>query len=203
MMKDWLSQHGYLLLVLVAVCIIAVVIFYFAVRAYSKHNALYKAQEAEMRRLLALKEKYMNFTAETLESADEGEILEGVTLSYQLRLQKVPEPEKAFSLMNEEKQKLYVLDVFCADGDVKVFFSENGNIVKDRIIPALSMIGMEDFAHKLKEIFDMYDEENEEVSFSEKKIEEINEFIAVNDILRKIKSEGAKYIKNNFSAVKN
>lgn len=202
-MKEWLSQHGYLLLVFVAVCIGAAVIFYFAVRAYSKHNALYKAQEAEMKRLLALKEKYMNFTEKALASADEEEILEGVALSYQLRIQKEEDPEKAFELLGEEKKKLYVLDVFCADGDAKVFFSENGKIVKDRIISALIMIGMDDFSLMLKDIYDMYDETNEEISYSENKIEKMNKYISDNDILRKIKSAGAKYIKNNFSAVKN
>ena len=202
-MKDWLSQHGYLLFVFAAVCVGAAVIFFFAVRAYSKHNALYKAQEAEMKRLLALKERYMNFTEETLASADEPELLEGVALSYQLRLQKDENPERAFELLGEEKQKLYVLDVFCADGDVRVFFSENGKIVKDRILPALTMIGMEDFSLKLKSVYDMYDEANEEVSYSENKIGEMNKYICENDILSKIKSKGAKYIKNNFSAVKN
>ncbi|MBQ9913608.1 MAG: hypothetical protein IJO73_05215 [Clostridia bacterium] len=202
-MKEWLSQHGYLLFVFAGVCILAAVIFYFAVRAYSKHNALYRAQEAEMKRLLALKERYMNFTEETLASADEGELLEGVALSYQLRLQKQEEPEKAFELLGEEKQKLYVLDVFCADGDVRTFFSENGKIVKSRILPALDMIGMGDFALKLKDIYGMYDEENEEISFSENKIAEMNELILRDNILTKIKAEGAKYIKNNFNAVKN
>lgn len=202
-MKEWLSHYGYLLIVLVAVTIGAAVIFFFAAKAYSKHNALYKAQEAEMRRLLALKEKYMDFSQETLACADEGEILEGVVLSYQLRLQKDENPEKAFALMDEKKQNLYVLDVFCADADVAVFFSENGKIVKDRILPALSMIGMEDFSHRLKFIYDMYDEDNEEVSYSESKTKIMNEFISDNNILGKIKSEGAKYIKNNFSAVKN
>lgn len=202
-MKEWLSQYGYLLFVLAGVCVMAAVIFYFAARAYSKHNSLYKAQEAEMRRLVALKEKYMNFTAETVADADEEEILEGVALSYQLRLQKDENPEKAFSLMNEEKQNLYVLDVFCADGDVGVFFSENGRIVKERIIPALRMTGMDDFAVKLKEIYDMYDEENEEVSYSVSKIEEMNKYISQENILKEIKVEGAKYIKNNIFAVKN
>lgn len=202
-MKEWLSQHGYLIFVFIGVCIMAAVIFYFAARAYSKHNALYRAQEAEMKRLLALKEKYMNFTEEILNVADEAEILEGVALSYQLRLQKQEEPEKAFSLMNDEKQRLYVLDVFCADADVRVFFSENGRLVSEKILPALEMIGMEDFAAELKEIYDMYDEENEEVSFSEKRIEEFNSSRLTDDILMKIKVRGAIYIKNNFTKVKN
>ena len=202
-MKEWLSEYGYLLFVLAGVCVVAAVIFFFAVRAYSKHNALFKAQEAEMKRLLALKEKYMYFTEETLSSADEGEILEGVALSYQLRLQKTEDPEKAFELLNEEKQRLYVLDVFCADADVRTFFSENGKIVKDRILPALDMIGMEDFSIRLREIYDMYDENNEKISFSESKLEDMNVYISDRDILTRIKAEGAKYIKNNFSAVKN
>ncbi|MBQ7116580.1 MAG: hypothetical protein IJN88_00030 [Clostridia bacterium] len=202
-MKEWLSEYGYLLFVLAGVCVVAAVIFFFAVRAYSNHNALFKAQEAEMKRLLALKEKYMYFTEEILSSADEGEILEGVALSYQLRLQKTEDPEKAFELLNEEKQRLYVLDVFCADADVRNFFSENGKIVKDRILPALDMIGMEDFSLRLREIYDMYDENNEKISFSESKLEDMNVYISDRDILTRIKAEGAKYIKNNFSAVKN
>ena len=202
-MKEWLSQYGYLIFVLIGVCIMAAVILYFAAKALSKHNALYKAQETEMKRLLALKEKYMNFTEETLNVADEAEILEGVALSYQLRLQKQDEPEKAFTLMNEEKQNLYVLDVFCADADAKVFFSENGKLVRERIIPALVMIGMDEFAQALKEIYDMYDEENEEASFSEKKIEEFNRTALSEDVLGKIKLQGAIYIKNNFTKVKN
>lgn len=202
-MKEWLSQHGYLLFVFAGVCIVAAVVFFFAVRAYSKHNAVYRAQEAEMKRLLALKERYMNFTEEALACADDGEILEGVALSYQLRLQKQEDPEKAFELLNEEKQLLYVLDVFCADADVKTFFTENGKIVKSRILPALDMIGMTDFSLKLKEIYDMYDSKNEEISYSENKIKEMNDYISGADILTKIKAEGAIYIKNNFSAVKN
>ena len=202
-MKEWLSQHGYLIFVFIGVCIMAAVIFYFAAKAYSKHNSLYKAQEAEMKRLLALKEKYMNFTEETLADADSGEILEGVALSYQLRLQKQEQPEEAFAAMSEEKKNIYVLDVFCADADVKVFFSENGKIVRDRIIPALNMIGMDSLAEKLGEIYAMYDEKNEEVSFSEKKIDELTDYILSNDILSQIKLQGAIYIKNNFTKVKN
>ena len=49
----------------------------------------------------------------------------------------------------------------------------------------------------------MYDEKNEEVSFSEKKIDELTDYILSNDILSQIKLQGAIYIKNNFTKVKN
>ena len=71
--------------------------------------------------------------ADTLTENDENELLEGVALSYQIRLQRQDNPEKAYEELNDEKKYVYVLDVFCADGDVKVFFSENGEIVKKMI----------------------------------------------------------------------
>lgn len=202
-MSEWLSEYGYLVIVFVVVLIVAAVVFYFAVKAASRHNKTFRAQEAEMRRLLALKEKYMNFTEATLEENDEAELLEGVALSYQIRLQRQDNPEKAYQEMNEEKKYVYVLDVFCADGDAKVFFSENGEIIKEKILPALEKIGMQDFALKLKVIYDMYDNSNEEVSYSEKDLEKINIYISENDILSKIKAAGAKYIKSNFELLKN
>ncbi len=202
-MKEWLSQYGYLLIVFVAVLIVAAVIFYFAVKATAKHNRTFKAQEAEMRRLLALKEKYMDFTEATLEENADEELLEGVALSYQIRLQRRENPEKAYEELNEEKKFVYVLDVFCADGDAKIFFSENGDMIKDRILPALENIGMRDFALKLRDAYDMYDNSNEEVSYSEKRLEEINNYISENDILTAIKLAGAKYIKSHYEELKN
>lgn len=202
-MKEWLSQHGYLLIVFVVVLIVAAVVFYFAVRAVSDHNRTFKAQEAEMRRLLAIKEKYMYFTEDTLKENDEKELLEGVALSYQIRLQRQDNPEKAYEELNEEKKYVYVLDVFCADGDVRVFFSENGKIVKDKILPALESIGMSDFAGELKGIYDMYDNSNEDVSYSEALIDKMNTYISEKDILTEIKVAAAKYIKSNYEYLKN
>lgn len=202
-MKEWLSQHGYLLIVFVVVLIATAVVFYFAVRAASKHNRTFKAQEAEMRRLLALKEKYINFTEKTLEENSETELLEGVALSYQIRLQRQDNPEEAYAELSEMKKYIYALDVFCTDGDVKVFFSENGDIVKGKIISALENIGMEDFAVKLKKIYDMYDNSNEDVSYSEEKISEMNRYISEKDILTAIKVASAKYIKSNYEYLKN
>lgn len=202
-MKEWLSQYGYLIIVFIVLLIITVVLFYFAAKAYSKHNRTFKAQEEEMRRLLTLKEKYMNFTEETLNANEDTELLEGVALSYQIRLQRQENPEAAFEELSEIKKNIYVLDVFCADGDVKVFFSENGNLVKDRIIPALEMIGMNEFSHKLLSVYQMYDTGNEEVSYSEKRIDEMNGYILSNDILTEIKLKGAEYIKSNCEELKN
>lgn len=202
-MKEWLSQYGYLLIVFAVMLIVTLVIFYFAVRAYSNHNRTFRKHEEEMKRLISLKEKYLNFTPEILSENKDEELLEGVALSYQIRIQRQGASEKAFEEMNEEKKNIYVLDVFCCDNDVRIFFSQNGEIVKGRIIRALEMIGMEDFAHRLENISLMYDDSNEDVSYSEKAIDEMQDYITENGILSVIKLKSAEYIKNNYEVLKN
>lgn len=196
-MADWFSQYWHLVIVLIIVCIVAAVIFFFAARALSRHNREYKAQEKELKRLLELKEKYRVLTSDAILNADDNELLEGVALSYQLVLQKQDDIEGSFKKMNDFKKDVYALDVFVQDGTAKEFFSENGDILRKRIVSAFQKIGMEDFAKRLSGIALMYDDNDETVSYNEKEIEKFDASIYENDILSEIKLKGAQYIKNN------
>lgn len=201
-MKEWLSNYGYLLIVLVAVLAVFIVVLNFAARAYSKHMKSYKAEEAEIKRLTALKEKYKSLDENTIKNAPDEEVLEGVTLIYQLFLQKKENMEEEFLRLPKEIQSIYVLDVFVSDGGVKAFFSENADILRCRIVPALKLIGMNDEAEKVEKIRRMYDETNLEASLSEKEIEETDKILLEADILSRIKLQGAEYIKENTGILK-
>ncbi len=197
-MKEWLSQYWYLLIILVVVIIIAGVIFYFAGKVLMRHNREYKEQEKQIKHLLALKEKYKDLTADAILSADDAELLEGVALSYQLMLQKKENIEGEFEKMNDFRKDVYALDVFVQDASSKEFFSQNGDILRKRIVSAFEKIGMTDFAKRISRIALMYDKDNETVSYSEKEIAEFDKYISENDILTEIKLNAAKYIKNNY-----
>ncbi len=197
-MKEWINEYGYLLIVLAVVTVVAAVIFYFAARAYSRHQREIKAQKAELDRLIALKEKYKNLTEEAIMSAEISELLEGVALSYQLVLQKQEDIEGEFSKMNEDRKDIYALDVFVQDASSKEFFSQNGDILRKRIVSAFAKIGMTDFASRISDIALMYDKDNETVSYDEKVIDNFDEYIVKNDILTEIKFKAAEYIKNNY-----
>ena len=201
-MKEWLSNYGYLLIVLVAVLAVFIVVLNFAARAYSKHMKSYKAEEAEIKRLTALKEKYKSLDENTIKNAPDEEVLEGVALIYQLFLQKKENVEEEFLRLSKEIQSIYVLDVFVSDGGVKAFFSENADILRCRIVPALKLIGMNDEAEKVEKIRRMYDETNLEASLSEKEIEETDKILLEADILSRIKLQGAEYIKENTGILK-
>jgi len=197
-MEQWLKEYGYLLVILAIVCVVFAVIVYFAAKAYKKRMELYKAEETEIKRLVALKEKFRPVTKAAIESADNTELLEGIALSYQLTLQKEENIEEKFELLNDDVKDIYALDVFVQDKTSKEFFSQNGEIIKKRIIPALEKIGMTELSEKIKPIYDMYDNSNEEVSYDVKKIEEFDSFMENSSVLEQIKLKSAEYIKQNF-----
>ena len=201
-MKEWMQNYGYLLGVLAAVIVLFVVVLYFAARAYSKHMNTFRKEEAELKRLTALKEKYRPFDEETIKNAPEEEILEGVALVYQVYLQKKDDMEKEFLLLKEEQQYIYVLDVFVSDGSLKTFFKDNADILRSRIVPALKLIGLTEEAERAERIRKMYDVTEEGASLNERIIDEEDEFFTENDILSRIKLKGAEYIKDNVSLLK-
>lgn len=197
-MKEWIDEYGYLLIVLAAVSVVAAVIFYFAARAYSRHQKEIKAQKAELDRLIALKEKFKTLTQDVILSAESDELLEGVALSYQLVLQKQEDIEGEFRKMNDYRKDAYALDVFVQDASAREFFSQNGDILRKRIVSAFEKIGMSDFASRVSHIALMYDKDNETVSYDERAIDEFDEYIVQNDVLTEIKLKAAEYIRNNY-----
>ena len=197
-MTEWIKEYWYLLIVLVLVSVVAAVIMRFAAKAYRKRMAFYKAEEANIKRLVALKEKFRPVTEEAIMSADDSELLEGIALAYQLKLQKAEKIEQEFELLNDDIKDIYALDVFVQDKTSKEFFSQNGEILKKRIVPALVKIGMQDLADILSPIYDMYDNNNEDVSYDLKKIEETDKKLAEGAYYEQIKLRSAEYIRKNF-----
>lgn len=197
-MAEWFKEYWYLAVIFVVVCIIAAIIFYFAGKSYKAYRTSYRNQEAEIKRLIALKEKYVPLTAKAIEESDIGETLEGVALSYQIYLQKKEDMEKEFALLPQEKRYIYILDVFVQDKSVKAFFSENGDILRMEITKALELIGMNDFALRIENVRKMYDNSDETASYSEKEIDTLDTFVEENGILTEIKLKGGEFIKNNF-----
>lgn len=196
-MVEWLKEYWNLVAIFAVVCVIAAVIFHFAGKSYKAYRTAYRNQEAEIKRLLALKEKYVPLTEDKISESNKEETLEGVALSYQIYLQKKENMEEEFMLLSEEKRYIYILDVFVQDKSVKSFFKENGDIVRMEITRALELIGMNDFAERIEKIRRMYDVDDAEISYDEKEIDSMDAFVEENDILSKIKLSSAEFIKNN------
>ncbi len=195
--SQWFSEYWMYVLGLVAAVAVLIVVSRMAARSYKAYYKRYRAEEEQITRLIGLKEKYGNLTAEAIESGDENELLEGVALSYQLKLQKCDDMTAEFNKLGDEKKNVYALDVFVSDGNVKTFFSENGKELTGIIVPAFKMIGLEETAGQIETLRLMYDEKDETVNYNPELIDRIQQDIIDNGILTTIKLNGAKYIKEN------
>lgn len=197
-MAQWFSEYWQYALVLVGVCIVAVIVFYFAAKSRMKYVKNYKEQENELKRLAELKNKYHPLTEEKLNQGDEMEILEAASLVYQIRFEKSEYPELEYKKLTDVQKNIYTLDVFVSDKTATVFFDLNDTELQTRLYPALKMIGFECAMDEFKEVCDMYDENNEQVSYDRSRLSMLDEIIDGQDILRKIKLGASEYIKRNL-----
>ena len=198
-MNEWFSQYGYLVAVFFVVLVVFVVVLNKAAKAYSKHFNTVNEQKKQLEYMTNLKNKYRNITAEELSECSEEEILEGFALLSQIEMQKSDDMEAFFRTLPKIKQFIYVLDVFVQDESAEIFFSQNGEILTDIIIDAVKEIGMNDFAGELSEIAKMYNKDDESVSFSKQTVENFDKTLNEKCILKDIKLNSARYIKENFN----
>lgn len=196
-MLEWFEEFWMYAVGLVVVFLITMFIFKKAIIAYSDHKSIFKEQEEKIKRLVQLKNKYQELNYDVIKSADDNELLEGVALSYQIKLQKSETQEKDFAQLCKEKQFIYALDVFVQDESEKSFFSENGTILKDIICDALELIGESSLSEKAAVIVKMHDENDEKISFNQNKVDDFYEYLSKHNICDDIKLKSARYIKEN------
>ncbi len=199
---DWLKEYYMYIILFVVVLVLTVFLFIKSAKAYSSHQKAFKAMESEMKNLAYLKQKYKNFTAESLMECDEEEILQGVGTVYEAHLMKSENGEEEFLRLNENVQNIYVLNILVSDGSLKEFFSQSDTLLKSRVLPALYMIDAGEIAKLITPVVLMYDDKDETVSYDEAEIEKIDNYIEENGILRKIKVCSAEYIKSNAEILK-
>ena len=197
-MAQWFSEYWYLVLMLMALLVVAVVVLFFAGKARAKYVKNYKQQEEEIKRLTALKNKYIPLTKEKLSQGDDEEILEAASLVYQIAFEKSEYPEQEFKKLTDVQKNIYALDIFVFDKTATKFYSFNDTMLRSRLYPALEMIGFGYAMDKFKCVHDMYDENNDDVSLDKEKISQLDELIEKEDILRRIKLGAAEYIKSNL-----
>ena len=193
----WFRDYWPYAVALVVVAVGASFIFRKAAKAYKDHQKRFHAEEAQMRRLVELKETYYPLTEAAIAAAPAEELLEGTALSLQIPLQKQDDPERAFALLPEEQQLIYVLDVFVSDKTATTFFKESSALLSSRLLPALDLIGLHDADDRMKQLVTMFDENDETTSLNWETMQNADAAFEEMDLLTKIKLHGAEYIRNH------
>lgn len=200
-MAQWLSQYWYFVIVFFVVLAATVFGMYKASRAYKRHYELFRAEEEKAKHLSQLKQKFVPLTESAVDSAEDGELLEGVALSYQFLLQKEVDMTAEFEKLPLQARYIYTLDIFVSEGAIlSEFYRNNGSELKRLIVPAFEAVGDSEAARLADGLFDMFDEDSE-VSVDRELIAETDAEFSEHFDKEKFKSKAAEYIRKNKSVL--
>ena len=105
----------YYWLLLVLMCIAAIFVWQKALKASKARRERLKKEAEIWRRDFELRENYRELSQEIIFSAPTAELLHGVAMNIQIKLENAPNMEKAFNALPLEKKYIYTLEYFDED----------------------------------------------------------------------------------------
>lgn len=197
-----MGEYWYLWLIFAVLVVVTAVVIVFASKAVSSHNEETKRILAELDRLKALKDKYKDLTPEKVEAAESKELLDGVNAVLQARIEKAEDDkvDAEFASFNNAQKNVYVLSLFIEDAceNLSSYFDDFNIEFAKILLSALETVGANDILALAEKEFEMFDDNNENVSLDKglikKTDEEFAEIYSENTLLEQIKT----YIKNNI-----
>ena len=145
-------------------------------KAVRKTNEEKEKLKKRLDRMKMLKERYENITQEQIENDGSEMLMEGVAANIQFKLEKTDDMNGEFLLLNEERKMVYALNYFLeeASESPREFFRNYQRPLTPYAVKAAGMFIDSVSRNNLKKLFDMYDEENDGVSFNETQADELD-----------------------------
>lgn len=188
-------EYWYLWLILVLLCIVTVFVLLKASSAAKLHNNDRDKLMKELDRMKALKNEFTGVTREKAETADARTLLDGVTAVLQVKIEKAEDAEDIFGKFSSVQKNIYTLYYFIDDvnsGGLSFFFKNNGEPLISLAVSAFNAVNLPSFSDIIQEEYNMFDENNEEISLDNEKLKEIDsKFLTIYDeaeVLSKIKA---------------
>lgn len=155
-------QWYYWVILLVAI-IIAIFAWSKALKAGKERREKMKKEAAIWKRDYELREKFTILTEEKLNSTEETELLHGVAMNIQVKLEKANDMTESFNALPQEKKFVYALEYFDEDAkkNLSVFFKNNGEPLISMVPDALNAIGAGKYVEHYATLLPMYDPDSE------------------------------------------
>ena len=190
-------QWYYWVILLVAI-IIAIFAWSKALKAGKERREKMKKEAAIWKRDYELREKFTILTEEKLNSTEETELLHGVAMNIQVKLEKANDMTESFNALPQEKKFVYALEYFDEDAkkNLSVFFKNNGEPLISMVPDALNAIGAGKYIEHYATLLPMYDPDSE-VSIDYSVIGKVDEEFASIYNSDELLRLAAKYILKN------
>ena len=193
-----LGVQWYYWVILLAAVIIAIFAWSKALKSGKERREKMRKEAAIWKRDYELREKFTILTEEKLNSTEEAELLHGVAMNIQVRLEKASDMTESFNSLPEEKKYIYALEYFDEDAKkaLSTFFKNNGEPLISIVPDALNAIGAGKYIEHYGTLLPMYDPDSEvsvDYNLIGKTDEEFASLYNSDELLRL----GAKYILKN------
>lgn len=200
----YISTHWYVGLILLVLLVAAVLMWIKAVSSSQKNRAEREAIIAKLEKEKALRNEFRNLNENSFNIDDKEKLLFGIGANIQMFLEKQEDMNKAFDEMPEVKKFIYALNyVFedSQDGELSKFFKANGQPLTGEAVKAVKEIIGGKFSEVFTALYNMTDDDVEDVSYDETKIAEYDKSFAeiMNSEKAEIFSKITQYIKTNKS----
>lgn len=172
---DFLSTHWYWAVIIVVLMIAAVLMWIKAVAASQRSREFREAEIARLEKEKALRNEYRVLDESKFNTDDNEKLLCGVAVNIQMFLEKEEDMNKSFEALPEEKKAAYALNYVFEDGkdsELSKFFRANGQPLTGEAAKAVETIIGGKFAKVFMKLYNMLDDDCEDVSFDSEKIEE-------------------------------
>lgn len=175
-MIDSIKDYWYLWLVLVVLIAVLVIVFQKAMKSAKKKSEIAECQRKQMEKFKSFYEKYKNLDKTLAEKSDSIELAEGVTIVLQYQLEKSVNPDEEYKNAENWRREVYALFYFDEDCKISLsfFFKNNCEPLPSVLMQGLKNIGMDKLYNIASQMYAMYDDNNECVSFDKNKIEELD-----------------------------
>lgn len=201
MFIDYFKEYWVLFVILFVALIALVVVYSKMGKSMSKRKAEKEALIKKLDHMKAIRENYSCLTQEKILTDDGENLLEGVADNIQVRLEKEDDMNAAFENLTEEEKTVYAFCYFLEEAKEKPseFFRQFTKPLTPFALSACEKFLEKDIFDLVKNLYDSYDEDNEEASVIPEKIKSLDEKIIACDIVPDAKKKAAEYIKENVS----
>ncbi len=198
---DYLVQNPLWIVILTVLFVLMIVMFVLASKSGRKRQEEREKIIAKLEKEKAVRREYRTLTEQSFE-ADNEKLLFGVAANIQIGLEKEGDMTSAFNELPEYKRFIYALNYVFEDSEytsLSTFFRCNGQPLTGTAARAVRKIAGDDLSEIFEPMYNMFDDDNEDVSFSESEINSLDEKYKVfmesekNTVLKKI----ADYIRMN------
>lgn len=198
---EYFMQYKILFIILLVLLVVLVVVYLKMGKTFAKRKAEKEELIKKLDHMKKIREDYAELTEEKILSDSGENLLEGVADNIQVRLEKEEDMNAAFENLAEAEKLVYAFSYFLEEAKTKPseFF-----IQFTKPLTPYALSACEKFLEKktfalVKDLYDSYDEKNEESSVIPEKIQSLDEKILACDIVPSGKEKASAYIKENVS----